>query len=139
MPEQHSGTPDELDLGPGVPVTPAEPLGPGSRRVLWGVLGVLLALQLVGLYSSGTPGLPEPPYVDKVIHAAMFGLPLYVLGRLTSRHWLWAGIFVVHAAVSEVIQYAFIPGRDGDVLDFAADVTGIAIALVALRRHRTAA
>jgi hypothetical protein len=113
--------------------------GQRHRSALWWLLAVLIVVQLVGLYTPGTPGLPEPPYVDKVIHAAMFGLPVYVLGVLTGRRWLWAGVFVAHAALSEMIQYYFIPHRDGDILDFTADVAGIAIALLALQWHRTAA
>ena len=139
LPDQQPDGTEDVDLSPGAQQTPAEPLDGGSRRALWWVLGVLIVVQLVGLYSPGTPGVPEPIYVDKVVHAAMFGLPVYVLGRLTARKWLWAGVFVVHAALSEMIQYAFIPGRDGDIFDFTADVVGIGIALLALRWHRTAA
>lgn len=139
MPEQHQDSPDDVDLSPGAPVTPAEPLASGDRRALWWFLAVVLVVQAFGLFSPGTPGVPEPLYVDKVIHATMFGLPVYLLGRLTRRKWLWAGVFVVYAGLSEVIQYAFVPGRDGDIFDFTADVAGIAVALLALRWHRTAA
>ncbi|MBN9103482.1 MAG: VanZ family protein [Propionibacteriaceae bacterium] len=138
MPEQHPDSPDEIDLSPGVPVSPAEPLPTGDRRALWWFLAVVLVVQAVGLFSPGNASVPEPLYVDKVIHATMFGLPVYLLGRLTGRKWLWAGVFVVYAALSEIIQYAFVPGRDGDIFDFTADVVGIAIALLALRWHRTA-
>jgi len=137
--QQRADGPEDVDLSPGATMSPAEPLERGDRRALWWVLGVLIVVQLVGLYSPGTPGVPEPIYVDKVVHAAMFGLPLYVLGRLTTRRWLWAGVFVAHAALSEIVQYAFIPGRDGDVFDFTADVVGIGIALLALHWSRKAA
>jgi VanZ family protein len=139
LPEQHGDRPDEVDLSPGATVTPADSLDPRARRALWWVLGVVLVAQAIGLFSPGNAAVPEPPYVDKVVHATMFGLPVYLLGRLTPRKWLWAAVFVGYAALSEVIQYAFVPGRDGDVLDFTADVVGIAIALLALRWHRTAA
>ncbi len=139
MAEQHPEQPEQVDLSPGAPVTPTESLDAGSRRVLWWVLAVVLVVHLVGLYAPGSAvGVPEPIYVDKVIHAAMFGLPVYLLGRLTGRKWLWAAVFAVHAALSEVIQYYFIPGRDGDIFDLTADLAGIAIALIALRLHRTA-
>ena len=138
MPEQHPESPDQVDLSPGAPVTPAGPLAAADRKALWWVLGLLLVVQLVALYSPGTVGVSGPPYTDKVVHLAIFGLPLYVLGRLTPRRWLWAGVFAVHAGVSEVVQYWFVPGRNGDVLDFAANLVGIGIALLALRWHRTA-
>jgi VanZ family protein len=139
LPEQQPQSPDEVDLSPGASVTPGEPLGSGARKAMWWFLAVLIVVQLVGLYMPGNASVPEPIYVDKVIHATMFGLPVYVIGRLTSRKWLWAGVFAVHAGLSEYIQYAFVPGRDGDVFDFTADVIGIAIALLALRWRRTAA
>jgi len=139
LPDQQPDSTDDVDLSPGGTLTPAEPLERGDRTALWWVLAVLVVFQLVALYTPGTSGVPEPMYVDKVVHAAMFGLPVYVLGRLTSRKWLWAGVFVVHAGLSEIIQYSFIPGRDGDIFDFTADVVGIGIALLALRWRRTVA
>lgn len=139
MPEQEPETPPEVDLSPGVPVTPDQSLPAGEKKALWWVLGALIVVQLVGLYSPGTSGIPAPTHVDKVVHAAMFGVPLYVLGRLSRRTWLWAAIFLVHAGLSEIIQYSLVPGRNGDILDFTADVVGIAIALLALRWRRTAA
>lgn len=120
MPEDH---PHERDRG----------------TVGWLLVAALILLQLVGLYTPGSGSATPLPYVDKVVHAAMFGLPVYVLGRLTPHKWLWAGVFVVHAAASEVIQHYLVPYRDGDILDFTADVVGIAIALLALGRHRTVA
>ncbi len=44
----------------------------------------------------------------------------------------------MYAGLSEVIQYSLIPGRDGDVLDFSADLVGIGIAGLALWLRRTA-
>lgn len=138
MPESPSD-PHEVDLSPGATVAPAESLSGRDRTALWWVLAVVLVGQAIGLFSPGNAALPEPLYVDKVIHAAMFGLPVYLLGRLTRHRWLWAWVFVVYAALSEIIQFYLVPGRDGDVFDFTADVVGIAIALLALRWHRTAA
>jgi VanZ family protein len=108
----------------------------GARKLLWWLVAPVLAVHLVALYSPGSAALPEPPYVDKLVHAALFGVPTWLLGRLTKRVWLVAAIFAVHAVISEVVQGLWIPRRDGDVLDAAADLVGIAIAVVVLLRSK---
>jgi VanZ family protein len=117
-------------------VEPAERLDPPTRRVLWWLVAPVLIIQLVALYSPGNSGVPEPLYVDKVVHAALFGVPTWLLGRLTRRPWLIAGIFAVHAVFSEVAQYLWVPGRDGDIFDATADLVGITAALIWLLRSK---
>lgn len=116
---------------------PAERVDRSTRKVLWWLVGPVLATHLIALYLPGHPGVPEPLYVDKLVHAALFGVPVWLLGRLTKRVWLIAGIFAVHAAASEVIQARFVPYRDGDVFDALADLVGIGIAVWWLLRTRT--
>ncbi|MCC6496379.1 MAG: VanZ family protein [Propionibacteriaceae bacterium] len=105
------------------------------------VAGLLLAVQLVVLYLPGSPDggleLPWLPGADKVIHGLVFAIPVYLFGRLTGRVGLVAGLFGVHAVLSELIQWRFVPYRDGDVWDALADLAGIAIAVLLLRRNQT--
>ena len=114
---------------------------PEERTILWWLTVAVLVVHVVGIYLPGSPDgsieLPTLPGVDKLIHAALFGLPVYLLGVLTNRIWLWAGLFAVMAGASEVIQWRFIPYRDGDFWDAVADLAGIAIAVLLLLRRRS--
>jgi VanZ family protein len=98
-------------------------------------------VQLVAVYLPGTPdgGLEVPglPGVDKLVHALIFAIPVYLLARLTRRVGLVAGVFALHAVVSELIQWQFIPYRDGDPWDAVADLIGIGLAVMVYRRNHT--
>lgn len=104
-------------------------------RLLWGLSGTAVLVHLLALY---LPGSPEPtfdiPGVDKVVHVLLFGVPVWLLGRLTGRVWLVAVVFVAHAVVSELVQHWFIPDRSGDPFDLLADLAGIGVAVWLLRR-----
>ncbi|MEO7444030.1 MAG: VanZ family protein [Ferruginibacter sp.] len=80
-------------------------------------------------------------YFDKWVHAGIFGMlvlsfiyPVYRLRGNDEFYRRWR--FYVMAAVAgwafitECIQYYFIPGRQFDVFDIAADLTGASLALV---------
>ena len=125
-----------LDETPGGTVRPAERVDSATRKVLWWLVVPVLAGHLLALYLPGVPGVPEPRYVDKVVHVALFGIPVLLLGRLTGWIWLVAAIFAVHSVVSELVQLWWVPGRDGDVFDAAADLVGVAIAVWWLLRTR---
>jgi hypothetical protein len=127
-----------FDESPGGLIEPAGRVDAATRRVLWWLVGPILALHLLALYLPGNPSVPEPLYLDKVVHAALFGIPVWLLGRLTGRVWLVGGIFAVHAVVSELVQLWFVPGRDGDVFDAMADLVGIGIAVWWLKRTERA-
>lgn len=101
------------------------------RVLLWLALAVALAAHLYGLYTPGEPGASEWfPNSDKLMHVLGFGTPA-TLAVLVFRHWWPIAVFAGHAVVSEVAQGLWLPGRDGDVLDVAADLTGLLPALVA--------
>lgn len=95
---------------------------------------VAVAIQLMVLYLPGqaTPSVALPG-IDKLIHATVFAVPVWLLATLTGRVTLIAGIFVGHAIASEIIQSRLIPGRSGDPWDLVADLFGIAAAVVAVR------
>lgn len=94
------------------------------------VVGHLLALYLPG---SPDPGL-DLPGLDKIVHLLLFAAPVWLLGRSTGRVRLVAGVFAGHAVVSELVQHRFLPRRSGDPLDLLADLVGIGIAVLLLRR-----
>ena len=123
------------------PVEPVETTGRVSTRsprgwLLW-FAGLAVAVQLVAVYLPGSPDggleLPWLPGADKLVHGLIFAIPVYLLARLTRRVGLVAGVFALHAVVSELVQWRFIPYRDGDVWDVVADLVGIGLAVLAIR------
>lgn len=100
-----------------------------SRRLVRGVLGAVLLVQVLALYLPQSPGPPPPfPHSDKVVHALLFAAPVLVagLGRL-SRWWLVILVCAVHAPVSEAVQHLAVPGRSGDLWDLVADLLGLCL------------
>ncbi len=98
-----------------------------------------LVVQLVAVYLPGSPDggleLPWLPGADKVVHFVIFAVPTYLFGRLTRRVGLVAGLFAVHAVVSELVQWRFLPYRDGDPFDALADLAGVGLAVLLLKRR----
>ena len=110
------------------------------RRALRQLLAWGPALLLSGLVwlLSSMPDLRPPgpyfPHRDKVFHALQFGLMGYLYARAAVLTWshrprraLLFG-FAVTAAMGllDELHQAFVPGRDGDPLDWLADVLGAA-------------
>ncbi|MDO5722051.1 MAG: VanZ family protein [Actinomycetaceae bacterium] len=112
------------------------------------VAGVIFLLQLWMLYSPASsssvgsvsatldallrplpgPSSPSEPGFDKIVHLSSFALVCAALlaARLPA---VWAvGLNVLHAGVSELVQWLWIPGRSGDWRDFLADCFGVLIA-----------
>ncbi|MFZ0528993.1 MAG: hypothetical protein WAL91_00480 [Propionicimonas sp.] len=139
MPEPGRPESPDAELTPGGSVSEVPRPTPGERRFLWWLTGAVLVAHLVALYLPGTPDggleLPAFPGADKVVHALLFAVPVYLLGRLTGRVWLWAAIFAAHAVASEVVQWRFVAYRDGDPRDALADLVGIGLAVFLLRRR----
>jgi hypothetical protein len=114
--------------------------GAAGRWVLVALTLVALAIHFWGLYRPVGPPALWFPQADKVEHALGFAAPLLLIllsrrsflrarNRTVSRVFV-AGVtalFVVHGVVSELFQYALLPGRSGDPLDVAADWTGCAL------------
>lgn len=100
--------------------------GPGFLSPLWDVTR-----------SWPGPTAPGEPGFDKIVHATSFALVAAtgLLARLPT--WFAIGLPLVHAPVSEIVQWAWVPGRSGDPRDAAADITGILVAwaVVALARR----
>ena len=116
----------------------------GSRRrslvALWGPVVVYLAVIFIGSSFSKLPDLPGG-VSDKVAHAAEYAvLGLLLTRALAAPSWLpaslpYAAIAVVLAGLyglSDEWHQRFVPGRDFDLMDLAADVAGAAAAAAAL-------
>ncbi len=99
----------------------------GVRRWWLAALLVAGAVQLVALYAPSGGGALPFTGADKVVHAAIFAMPVIfgILARL--RPAVVVGVLAVHAPVSELIQYSLLPHRDGDVLDALADLFGVGL------------
>lgn len=110
------------------------------RTALWTALALALAAHLYGLYTPGEPGASEWfPNSDKLLHFFGFAAPT-LLAMLVVRRWWPAAVFAAHAVISELVQAWLLPGRDGDVWDVTADVSGVLAAAAAwlawcFRRH----
>lgn len=76
------------------------------------------------------PTSPQEPGFDKIAHLSSFALVTAALlaARLPMK-WVVAAN-LVHAAISEIVQGLWIPGRSGDWRDLLADSVGIAMAAI---------
>lgn len=115
-----------------------------SRR--WAHLAVLAAVvvQLGVLYAPSSVGPQLFPNVDKLVHCAVFALPVFLalLARLPLVPVV--AVAAAHAPVSELIQWTLLPNRSGDPWDVVADLVGVALGvgaahLATRRRTRTTA
>lgn len=108
------------------------------RRLI--ALGALITN--VGFYLPRvpSPGGSSALPLDKLVHALVFALTVWALGRLLAppeRYprrfpigWV-AVLAIVHAVVIEVVQSLALASRSGDVRDVVADLIGVAIGLLA--------
>lgn len=102
-----------------------------SRRspVLGGLALASAAVQLAALYWPRVSIEGPTTWTDKLVHPAIFALPL-VLGSLWWGRWRPVLlVLLVHAPVSELVQHYALPHRDGDVWDAVADVCGLLVGL----------
>ena len=113
-----------------------------ASRSRWTSSALWAAVLLVSS-SWPNPGVPQFGHGDKVVHALLFGVLAWLVGRAwsslgPSRVALsFAGI-AAFAALDEWHQ-AFIPGRSASVADWIADVGGAAVGLLAVAARRRAA
>lgn len=112
------------------PVTPAS----GPRRALLGLLGLAVAVQLVVLYAPAQPGgVAVFVHADKVVHLLVFFVPTLVALLVGIRPAYVVAALGGHAVVSELVQGALLPSRSGDPADVLADLTGVALGVLAWR------
>jgi VanZ family protein len=107
----------------------------------WAVVAAYMAALF--LASSG-PGADLPPgrNLDKLLHAGAYGvlaaLAAWAItgGRLRSATWrVLAAAWIISAAygATDEVHQLFVPGRQGDAADFAADALGALAAAGAIR------
>lgn len=106
-----------------------------GERAMWAGLGVVSGLGMAlaaWLFIAPDVGPPPAiPFQDKIFHAVAFacltGPGVLVLPRRYL--WFWVAHMVALGGGIELVQARGDEGRSGDVLDFAADVVGIFVAL----------
>ena len=100
-----------------------------GRLALLTLLGIVVAVQVVVLYSPSSHGGLLFPQADKVVHVLVFLVPVAVALLAGLRPAAVVALFVAQAVVSEVVQGTLLPGRSGDVVDVVADLAGIALGI----------
>ena len=90
------------------------------------VFGVALLVQVWALYVPSAPSVDTGLPLDKVVHAALFALVTWLGLRLGYR-WIIPAM-IAQAALSELVQWWFLPQRSGDIADLLADLLGVALA-----------
>lgn len=104
---------------------------PAQAAHSWGWWLALAAALLGHLLALYVPGSPEPsrleiPGLDKVVHVGLFCVPAYLARRLIPPAWPLL-VLLVHAPVSEAVQWGLVPHRSGDLVDLVADIAGVAL------------
>jgi hypothetical protein len=105
----------------------------GRDRAL---LAAAVAVQLAVLYWPRAAG-DGLPYVDKLVHAAVFGAVAWAGCRAGVPHRVLLPLLAAHAVVSEVVQARLMTGRSGDPADVVADLVGTGLGLLLAHRPGT--
>jgi hypothetical protein len=102
-----------------------------ARRRLLVLLAIAVGVQLVVLYAP--EGVASPPFLqaDKLAHALVFLVPVALAVAAGLRRGAVVAVFAAHAVLSEVVQAVLLPHRSGDAWDAVADLTGVALGVLA--------
>jgi hypothetical protein len=106
-----------------------------GERLLWAGFGIISGLGMaVAAWVLIAPNVGPPPMIpfqDKIFHALAFacltGPAVLVLPKRYL--WFWVAHMVALGGGIELVQARGDEGRSGDVVDFLADLVGIAAAL----------
>jgi membrane associated rhomboid family serine protease len=94
-----------------------------------GVFAVVVLVSLAVLFAPADDVPSAPAGVDKLVHAGLFAA-LALSGRWAGiGRTVLAGLLVVYAAVSEVLQGLTPLDRSASLSDWLADVVGILLGL----------
>lgn len=91
------------------------------------------AAQAYALYAPSAGGPPLFSGFDKVVHVGLFAVPILIVGLRAGPYRWAAAAMAVHAPLSELIQWRFIPNRSGDLADLLADWGGVLLALLVIK------
>jgi hypothetical protein len=92
---------------------------------------VVVAVQLIALYSPRAPAGPQITGLDKVVHICIFAAPA-LAALMAGIGAPWAlGILALHGPVSELVQHFALSHRSGDVFDALADFVGVGLGALA--------
>jgi VanZ family protein len=98
---------------------------PGRGWLVAFLLACLVNVAVLYTPESG-PGVGIP-LADKAVHLLLFAAVAFT-GRKSRLSLAWlAGVLVLNAALSEIVQHLWLSQRSGDVLDAVADVAGVAL------------
>ena len=109
----------------------------GRRLLLWAPVGAMLASQVYLSSQSHLPAvLPPFPSSDKVLHAGWFFLLGLLVWRAARNGEGWSrrqtALLLILGAllwgISDEAHQSFVPGRDVEAADVAADVAGATVA-----------
>lgn len=128
----------------------AEPTAPRPLRAAWPALAWAGLISWLSSRSRPLPVTIPIPHFDKLLHLGAFGLlaalvahALLQLGRSARRALLVAVLAVSLYGAFDEWHQSFVPGRDADPLDWAADTAGAALgaalAAVVLPRRKARA
>jgi VanZ family protein len=95
-----------------------------------GAFAVSVLVSLAVLFAPPSDVPSSPPGVDKIVHFSLFAV-LAVTGRWAGvGRSVLAGILVLYAAVSELLQGTDLVDRDASLGDLVADSAGVVVGLL---------
>ncbi|CAN5500550.1 hypothetical protein BH23ACT6_BH23ACT6_21940 [soil metagenome] len=94
-----------------------------SPSLAWALLAAMAAIQVYALYLHAPAPGPGLPYLDKVAHLLIFGVPAALAAALRLR-WVLVAL-AIHAVSSEPLQGWLPVARSPDMWDLVADLLGI--------------
>ncbi|WP_369141197.1 VanZ family protein [Modestobacter versicolor] len=98
-----------------------------------GAFAVAVLVSLAVLFAPPSDVPSGPAGVDKLVHATLFAV-LAVTGRWAGvRNGVLAGLLVLYAAGSELLQGTDLVDRDASVGDLVADAAGVVAGLLLWR------
>jgi VanZ family protein len=98
-----------------------------------GTFAVAVLVSLAVLFAPPSDVPSSPPGVDKLVHFSLFAV-LALTGRWAGiGRGVLAGLLVVYAAGSELLQGTDLVGRDASVADLVADSAGVVAGLLLWR------
>jgi hypothetical protein len=98
-----------------------------------GAFAVSVLVSLAVLFAPPSDVPSSPPGVDKVVHVTLFAV-LALTGRWAGvGRGMLAGLLLLYAAVSELLQGTELVNRDASIGDLVADSAGVVVGLLLWR------